>query len=213
MEQTVNPRIESEMIEVNSGDILPPEPVSVLKNDPPDVDFDLEEIAQELRDNTAELNPVEGKGNFLTSSIVAGYLTEKPAGNAIISLDYINSLASSVAEGATMAECCRRAGIKVDTFYGWLRKGDKDLSEEKQTMYTLLVECLKLASGFYQTTMLQAVQSAGRDDWRALAWLLERRWPELYGSHRLTSDEHSESEALQQEIVIRKYTEDQWRDL
>ena len=206
-------RIKDDVIEIN-GEVMLPESEPVEQDEAPNVDFNLEEIAENLHNRSKSVEKVDGVGNFLTASVVAGYLTEKPYSHATISVDTINALATSVAEGATMAECCRRAGIKVDTFYTWLRKGDKDLDDKKQTMYTLLVECLKLASGFYQTNMLAQVQSHGAEDWRALVWILERRWPELYGQHRLSSEEAGGgSEKLEQETIIRKYTSDQWEAL
>lgn len=71
-------------------------------------------------------------------------------------------------------------GIDRMTVYRWLRRGRK----EKAGPYRDFCCALKKALAEKMATNLDGIQAAAADSWQALAWLNERRWPDLWGSSR-----------------------------
>ncbi len=71
----------------------------------------------------------------------------------------------------------RASGVGVTTWKGWLRAGRAGTDPE----YARLVEDLEDAQEQSKAVLLSRLLQAAKDDWRASAWLLERRWPEEFG--------------------------------
>jgi hypothetical protein len=72
---------------------------------------------------------------------------------------------------------CMAAGIDQSTFYRWLQKAEK----HKRSKYSKFRKRLQAAEAEGELANLQAIIEAGKRDWRARAWLLERRHPERWG--------------------------------
>lgn len=75
----------------------------------------------------------------------------------------------AVAGGSTYRLAAGAAGITYDTLNVW-RKDKPDFSE-----------ALEEAEGIGAAFMLDMIKAHGHDDWRALAFVLERRYPNEYG--------------------------------
>jgi hypothetical protein len=69
-----------------------------------------------------------------------------------------------VAEWASIESACSLAGIHRDTYYEWRRR--RDLGPRIDAA---------LAEG--EAALVATVRQAGGQDWRAAAWILERRYP------------------------------------
>ncbi len=78
--------------------------------------------------------------------------------------------------GATHKLACEYAGITQETFYAWLR-----LALKGKAPYSAFSEAITRAQGSVAISWLAKIEAAGADDWRAIAWKLERRFPEEYG--------------------------------
>lgn len=91
----------------------------------------------------------------------------------------IVQLASLIADGMTYALAAEACGIHSDTFRQWMRKG-----EAGEEPYVALVVALQRAEALGAHALLQKVQAASDMDWKAAAWLLERRHPESYARQR-----------------------------
>ena len=84
-------------------------------------------------------------------------------------------LLANLREGLTIKDACALAGINRCTYYSWLENGSEDwiqkVSEAESYAKAMLVQQVK-------------IDGTAKQDWRAAAWLLERRWPEDYGPKR-----------------------------
>lgn len=91
----------------------------------------------------------------------------------------IVQLVALIADGMTYALAAEACGIATETFRQWMRKG-----ESGEQPYDALVVQLQRAQALGAHALLLKVQSAADQDWRAAAWLLERRHPESYAKTR-----------------------------
>lgn len=92
----------------------------------------------------------------------------------------IEQICDLIIEGRTIERAAKLSGVSATSIYRWLALGKKDDSEP---IYLELVERVKEATECSEFELLQALRIAGSDskNWRAQAWLLERRFPEKYG--------------------------------
>jgi len=65
------------------------------------------------------------------------------------------------------------------TLRAWLRRGD----EEEIGLYADLAQAVAAALADMKIRNVALIADAGDGDWRAAAWLLERRFPAEFGSH------------------------------
>jgi len=86
--------------------------------------------------------------------------------------EVIEAVLANLREGLTKEVACSQAGISRVTFYKWC-EADPQLAEEAQAA----VDCS-------QAILIKAVTSAAFTDWRAAAWMLERRYPEHFAAKR-----------------------------
>ena len=115
-----------------------------------------------------------------------------------------NIIVSAMKRGATVAMACQCAGIDQSTYYDWQRKGEQGIEP-----YSYVAMLFKQAEAELYTTLMESVLKAGWDheeydevayeqdptthemvepkrvtklikrDWKAHAWGLERKFPEL----------------------------------
>ena len=83
---------------------------------------------------------------------------------------------------AQVAAAC--AGIGETTFYEWLKRGE----EEESGIYTEFREAIKNAEAEAEADSVAIIETAGRKEWQARAWLLERKHPYRWG--RFERQEH-----------------------
>lgn len=81
------------------------------------------------------------------------------------------TITDAISIGATYRLACLYAGISDDTMTRWLAR------------YADFAEQVRIAEGKAAVQALATIQRAARDDydWRAVTWLLERRFPNDYG--------------------------------
>lgn len=73
--------------------------------------------------------------------------------------------------GCTHSLACQYAGITPATFYGWMKQGKEKQSKNKIDFFNTI----KRAEANGAISNLQLIKKAGLDDWRASAWIMERR--------------------------------------
>ena len=80
-------------------------------------------------------------------------------------------LLTNLREGMSIQAACALSGISRPTYYMWL-KDDEEWAEE-----------VEHAKRFAEPVLLSKIKScaAERGEWRAYAWILERRWPNEWG--------------------------------
>jgi len=105
--------------------------------------------------------------------------------------EMIEKIADLVAAGKPITLAANLAGISESTIYRWLALGKKKGSEK---IYKDLVERVSEACEFSEIEAQQVLRQASmkESNWRAAAWILERRHPEKYGK-RVALDENREA--------------------
>ncbi|MGH8544065.1 MAG: hypothetical protein ACREX3_10650 [Gammaproteobacteria bacterium] len=81
-------------------------------------------------------------------------------------------------------------GIGRSTLYDWLGRGaraevDQEVPmPEEEIPFVEFFLAVQKALAEWELQQLEAIAEAGKKDWRASAWLLERRFPDQYGRLR-----------------------------
>lgn len=96
--------------------------------------------------------------------------------------------------GANNADICRAVGIHEATFYRWVKTPRGALERE-------LSESLKKAEADYKNALLGIIaKSAQERDWKAAAWLLERKYPDEYARPEAQLARQAAREAAQEAV-------------
>lgn len=93
--------------------------------------------------------------------------------------------------GMAYTRVCALAGISHDTFVNWQKAGAEEGAREPYRSFARELEQAK-AQGVQRRVV--RIEQQGREDWRALAWLLERQFPEEYGRRTVVDNRLSTPE-------------------
>lgn len=106
--------------------------------------------------------------------------------------DTITKLITAIKLGAPYSHACNYAGISFETLNEW-RKDKPELSEQ-----------LKEAEGAAVVQWLAKIEKAAQDgNWQAMAWKLERRYPESFGrKDKVTVDVKQLDTDLERELAL-----------
>ena len=75
--------------------------------------------------------------------------------------------------GATYAIAAEAGGIVRNTLYVWIRKGEQDRAREP---YKTFAKKIREAESSSAVACLHTIQNTAKEDWKAAAWLLSRRF-------------------------------------
>lgn len=91
----------------------------------------------------------------------------------------IEEICDLIAEGYSFAEAARIRLVGESTFYNWMSLGR---SETAEPIYKELVSKVEEAAEFSEVEAIQALRISAikHRNWKAAAWILERRFPEKY---------------------------------
>ena len=79
--------------------------------------------------------------------------------------------------GLTFGLTCARAGVNPATFYRWLEKGET----AKSGVYSEFCDAVERAKADSALRLVSQITLQAPTDWRAAAFMLERRFPDDYG--------------------------------
>jgi len=79
--------------------------------------------------------------------------------------------------GLSLELTAKAVGIAPQSITNWLAKGRRDDAEEPYASFAVDVD---RAAAMYATALQQRVNKASEQDWKAAAWILERRFREDY---------------------------------
>lgn len=93
----------------------------------------------------------------------------------------IEIIAAATRAGHPRHAAATAAGIHTRTLYTWLAQAEADADEGLATVYAQLHHALARAEAEAEVRMVELVRAHAVGDWKAAAWILERRHPERYG--------------------------------
>ena len=123
-----------------------------------------------------------------------------------------NKLCAQIAEGMNKIDACAVVGIDRKTLYNWLKKGAAKETERYtdfynayqlavQSSYQSLVQQVLSGDSQVRTELdadgnvIKTVRTETRS-WRQAAWLLEKRFPHLFGEQTETPSTPNETPQL-----------------
>lgn len=80
-----------------------------------------------------------------------------------------------ISAGSFRETACAAAGIDSRTLRKWLKKAVDDDARGEETDHTRFRDAIDLAGAAAEARDVAHITKAGAEDWRALAWILERR--------------------------------------
>lgn len=93
-----------------------------------------------------------------------------------------SSLCGFVEQGVPFKDCAILCGIGERTLHQWRAKGQADIEAGKPTTrYAQFKQRLDVSESTCVQRSCLVVMASAKEDWRAAAWLLERRRPEQFG--------------------------------
>ncbi len=116
-----------------------------------------------------------------------------PGRPAKLTDDAIAAAEEFLSRGGPQSELAARLRVGRATWYRWLQEGEAAFEEGLDTQQARLYEAVRTAQAELQERCLASILLAGhgridpetrtreKGDWKALAWLLERRFPLEFG--------------------------------
>lgn len=103
-----------------------------------------------------------------------------PSGrNSLLTPALQQQICDSVRAGNWLETAAQAAEIDRDTLFAWKRKGRADLEAGRtNSIYAQFVNAIARAEAECEAASLARICKAAERDWRAAAWLLERRVPD-----------------------------------
>jgi len=84
----------------------------------------------------------------------------------------VDALVEILSKGITIQAACGYVGINKSTFYRWIQEYPEFAAAIDATKFEV------------EARLLTKIEEQGNDDWRALAWILERRYPQDWSLKR-----------------------------
>lgn len=106
-----------------------------------------------------------------------------------------NRICMWVAAGMPIASACGHEGVGRATYYEWRARAKLEIEPFKTFM--LAVEVALARS---EVAVMQSVVAAARENWKAGAWWLERRFPKRYGQRQQLRVEKAPAEMTDAEL-------------
>ena len=116
--------------------------------------------------------------------------------------ELIETAAKLIAAGNYQKHVAQYLNLSEETWYRWLREGEKSQSGLKRQFY----EMIKKAEAEAIARNVALIQKAAQEgNWQAAAWWLERKFPEEWGRNRL--DIHTEGDTIIRIVEVGENTE------
>lgn len=95
--------------------------------------------------------------------------------------DLIKDLCKYISNGLTNKDACAVCGVPEETFYSWLRDAENGEGNKSHLALKIkLGQSLKKAESQFKAHHLGNINKCAEGDWKASAWMLERKFPKEY---------------------------------
>lgn len=90
-----------------------------------------------------------------------------------------DKICKDIQQGGTLKYAAMHNGITEQTFYNWMKRGQE--SKTQTGKFFEFFESVKRAQEDGKTRLISKIEMHGERNWQALAWLLERMYPDEFG--------------------------------
>lgn len=94
--------------------------------------------------------------------------------------ELVKKMVKLIRDGLFYKDVCKIVGIGETTFYRWMNFGERGI--EPFLEFRVLVQ---RATAKAIIDNVKIISDASEKDWRASAWILEKRFPELWGEKKI----------------------------
>lgn len=94
--------------------------------------------------------------------------------------ELIENLCKCISNGLNNKDACAMCGVTEDTFYKWLREAKDNNKVTNKGIKVKLAESLKKAEAKFKAFHLGNITKSASGDWKASAWILERKFPKEF---------------------------------
>lgn len=116
--------------------------------------------------------------------------------------ELIETASKLISAGNYQKHVAQYLNLSEETWYRWLREGERGKSGLKRQFY----ESIKKAEAEAIARNVALIQKAAQEgNWQAAAWWLERKFPEEWGRNRL--DIHTEGDTIIRIVEVGENTE------
>lgn len=89
-----------------------------------------------------------------------------------------DEIIKAIKAGNYIETACALVGISKETLYYWLRRGAE---AKRNNIYKQFSDAVKKAMAFAEARDVSIIGEAGKTNWQAAAWRLERKFPDKWG--------------------------------
>jgi len=100
-------------------------------------------------------------------------------------------------QGNYRSTIAAQLGVSRRTIYNWLSQGEADRDHNVKSLHRTFCEEVTAAEGEAELEAVQTILEAGKKQWQACAWFLERRYPDRWGLKRREDTDEEESNPLE----------------
>jgi len=103
----------------------------------------------------------------------------------------IERILLSIRQGAFIETAAAFAGVSKQSLYNWMKRGAREQQRVKknphcrvkkeEAIYVEFVEKIELAMATAELLDIAKINKAAKNDWKAAAWKLERKYPKRWG--------------------------------
>jgi hypothetical protein len=115
---------------------------------------------------------------------------KKPGRPTLLNPTRQAALLEAIEQGMPLKQAAAIAGMSYDTLNAWQKRGENESAPEQFRQFCQL---LRHSQAVAMQVHLSSICDSAKRDWRAAAWMLERRFPEDFA--RQQQLEHSVSNA------------------
>ena len=109
-------------------------------------------------------------------------IPKKPGRPTLLNPARQSVLLNAIKEGMPLKQAAEIAGISYDTLNHWRNRGEVECSPPE---YRQFCQLLRRSQAVAMQVNLSYIHQAASRDWRAAAWMLERRFPDEFGREQI----------------------------
>lgn len=121
-----------------------------------------------------------------------------------LTIEIINEIETLIGEGYTNQDICAVLDINESTFYAWINRAEEIANDEQQlaisenNIFLELTKTIKRATAKRKNDLKTKIERHGNKQWQALAWILERSYPQEFAKQEI---EQGEKQTIQVELI------------